>query len=301
MPDSSRLMPKRVCRSAVVAPATTPAPNAAAVASTGSPSATRSTAATAPPRVSEPSAVMSANSKIRKLMKTPRAISDRTSPIVKAPTSSSIEGLRRLPFPTQRREPARPAEELALADPRRPAVVDEEVQHAQRMLAFEEAGHGLLEVEEAVAEGAKAERDRVYVSPQAARPQGPELGDWPSVRTSDDTGEDGDRMNEGALGREAEPAPDPGIGEEIALCVADRRRAPQRRADEAGGLRNHHEPDGGRLRNLQAALEQPREPDRLLRARRLEPGEAAPLPLAREAVEHPHVGGKRARRHQIVG
>ena len=82
-------MLKRVWSTAVVMPASAPAAKAAAVARSGFTPATIRTAATAPPSVIDPSAVMSANSKIRKLTKMPNASSERMSPMVSAPISSS--------------------------------------------------------------------------------------------------------------------------------------------------------------------------------------------------------------------
>ena len=88
MPDSSRLMPNRVWISPVVAPAAAPASAATAVATIGCVPCTSSTAVTAAPSVIEPSAVMSEYSKMRKLMKTPSASSDRINPTVSAPMRS---------------------------------------------------------------------------------------------------------------------------------------------------------------------------------------------------------------------
>ncbi len=102
-------------------PASAPATKAAAVARSGCTWATISTAATAPPSVMEPSAVMSANSKIRKLTKTPNASSESMSPIVSAPISSSTASP--LPSARYRADPARAAHELALADAGGAAVV----------------------------------------------------------------------------------------------------------------------------------------------------------------------------------
>ena len=90
MPASSPLIRNRVCSTPVVAPASAPAANDAAVAAAGDRPATISTAVTAPPSVSDPSVVMSGKLKIRKLTKTPKASSDRISPMVNAPINSSM-------------------------------------------------------------------------------------------------------------------------------------------------------------------------------------------------------------------
>jgi len=84
------LILKRVCRVPVAIPAIAPATNAAAEAIIGCTCATISTATTAPPSVIDPSAVMSGKEKIRKLMKTPSASSDRMSPMVSAPINRSM-------------------------------------------------------------------------------------------------------------------------------------------------------------------------------------------------------------------
>src|SRR5438552_286893 len=131
MPDSSPLILKRVCRMPVAVPASAPAPNAAAVAAAGCTLATSSTPATAPPSVIEPSAVMSGNAKIRKLMKTPNASSDRIRPIVKAP-------MRRSTLRSDSRDPARAANQFALAGARRAAVVGQEVHDTHELIRLEE-------------------------------------------------------------------------------------------------------------------------------------------------------------------
>src|SRR5262245_30854665 len=99
-----------------------------------------STPVTAPPSVIEPSAVMSGNVKIRKLMKTPSASSDRIRPIVNAPMSRSMSG-RSLPGAGDRADPARAARELAFAGAGGAAVVVDEVQHALQPVGLEEGCH----------------------------------------------------------------------------------------------------------------------------------------------------------------
>src|SRR5215212_1815113 len=122
----------------VMVPASAPAANATTVASTGCTWATSRTAATDPPSVTDPSAVMSGNAKILKLMNTPSASSDRIKPIVTAPMSSSMVSDRGPGHERggDRRGPARTPDELALAGTRRPAIVVQQVQHAEQLFVF---------------------------------------------------------------------------------------------------------------------------------------------------------------------
>src|SRR5208283_5851637 len=87
IPESKEFILKRVCRVPVQVPASMPAPNAASEASGGLTPWTSSVAATEAPRVMEPSAVMSGNAKMRKLMNTPSARSERMQPMVKVVVS----------------------------------------------------------------------------------------------------------------------------------------------------------------------------------------------------------------------
>src|SRR5262245_51816913 len=146
MPASRRFTWKRACRSPVTVPATAPPANAAAVATRGGTSATRSTAAIAAPTVIEPSAVMSGKSKMRKLMNTPIASSERISPIVSAPSSSVMRGSR-ADYLCDRSEPAGAAREFALAATDGGSVVVQQVEHAQQLVGFEAARDGLAQLE----------------------------------------------------------------------------------------------------------------------------------------------------------
>src|SRR5262245_53136876 len=139
MPDSRPLILKRVWRMAVVAAASIPAPNATPCSTSGCTFAAMRTPATAPPSVIDPSAVMSGNAKMRKLMKTPNASSDRISPMVNAPTTSSMSG--------NRRDPARAAHELALAGTRGAAIVVQEMHHAEQLIRLEQPRDGVGEID----------------------------------------------------------------------------------------------------------------------------------------------------------
>src|SRR5262245_3762651 len=156
MPDSRPLILKRVCRMPVVAPAIAPAPNAAAVATSGCTCATSSTPVTAAPSVIDPSAVMSGNAKIRKLMKTPNASSDRMRPIVNAPMSSSM--LRDL------RQPARAADELGFTRTRRAAIVVQQMHHAHQLIRLEQPGDGVTQLDESLLNRPEPEGRRVQMA-----------------------------------------------------------------------------------------------------------------------------------------
>ena len=108
----------------VQAPAIIPAAKPATDASTGLVPCTISVAATDAPRVIDPSAVISGNAKIRKLMKTPRASSERMKPMVKVPMRRLIS-FERSSNLRRRTDPAGAADELALLCPGSLAVVGE--------------------------------------------------------------------------------------------------------------------------------------------------------------------------------
>src|SRR5262245_27927961 len=161
MPESRRLIPKRVWITAVVAPATVPATQATAVATRGSTCAVRSMAATAAPKVMEPSPVISGKSNTRKLTNTPSARSDRIAPIVKAPITNDISV--RLP-PGDRASPACAADELALPDPDYFASVVEQVEYAEEVLGLEQVRHRVPEIDAAMLQGAEREGRRVKMT-----------------------------------------------------------------------------------------------------------------------------------------
>src|SRR5580704_15267768 len=96
-------------------------------------------AATAAPSVIDPSAVISGNAKIRKLMNTPRASSERMHPMVNVPIRRLIsDSFSSDPFSCdlfsfdlrRRADPARAPDELALLWSRRLAVIGQQVEHA---------------------------------------------------------------------------------------------------------------------------------------------------------------------------
>ena len=127
---------KRVYSVPVQAPASIPAAKAASDASSGLVPCAISVAATAAPSVTDPSAVISGNAKIRKLMNTPRASSERMHPIVNVPISRLIcvslsSDLRR------RADPACAADELALLRPGRHAVIGQQVEYALQSFRLE--------------------------------------------------------------------------------------------------------------------------------------------------------------------
>jgi len=95
MPDSRPLILNLAASIPVTEPAINPAANPALVARTGLVPLTISAAATAAPSVLEPSAVISGKSKMRKLMNTPNARSERIKPMVKAPMSKLMQSSSR--------------------------------------------------------------------------------------------------------------------------------------------------------------------------------------------------------------
>src|ERR1700690_447138 len=112
-----------------------PAVKPARDASAGLTPRTSSVAATDAPRVIDPSAVMSGKAKIRKLMNTPKASSERMQPIVNVP-------IRRFMFVAVLSnlvggaDPARASNEFTLLRSRRLAVVSQKVQHSLQRLRF---------------------------------------------------------------------------------------------------------------------------------------------------------------------
>src|SRR5579863_348733 len=140
MPESSGLILKRVNNVPVVAPAIMPATKPASEASNGLTPRTISVAATAAPRVIEPSAVISGKAKMRKLMNTPSASSERMKPMVKVPISrlmcvglsvglSSDFG--------RSADPTRASDEFALLRAGGLASVGEQVEHALQSFRLE--------------------------------------------------------------------------------------------------------------------------------------------------------------------
>src|SRR4030095_800939 len=154
MPESRRLMPKRVWITPVVAPATAPATQARPVASTGSTWAVRSVAATAAPNVMDPSPGITGKSNTRKLTNPPSASSERIAPIVKAPITSDMSA--RFPH-ADGAGPACPPDEFALPDTDHVAGIVEQVQDAQEVLGLEQARHGVPEIDAAMLQWAERE------------------------------------------------------------------------------------------------------------------------------------------------
>src|SRR5215471_17629785 len=238
MPESRLLILNRVWRTAVAVPASAPAANAASVAAKGFTCATISTAATEPPSVIDPSVVMSGNSKIRKLMKTPNASRARIRPIVSAPMSSSMSG----PLAPRRRgdrsQPAGAAHELALAGAGRRAIVVQEVQHAQRRVGLEEGRDRLAQIDPSFLDRAERKRRGVQVTEasRAERPQIPHLRasrDGGHAVGGHDAGRERHAARERRLGGEGQARAQTGMREEVAVFRTRGRRAPQRGADEA--------------------------------------------------------------------
>src|ERR1039457_5318537 len=133
MPASRPLILNLVARTPVREPATNPAANAAADAIKGLGPLTISAAATAAPSALDPSAVMSGNSKIRKLMKTPNASRERMRPMVIAPISRLILDSFRRNFGYGSR-PERAAQEFAFSRSLDRAVVAEQMQDTLKRL-----------------------------------------------------------------------------------------------------------------------------------------------------------------------
>ena len=118
------------------APASIPATKPASDASTGLVPCTISVAATAAPRVTDPSTVISGNAKIRKLMNTPSASSERMHPIVNVPISRFIS----VPCSSNlshRTDPARASNELALPRSGCFAAVGQQVEYALQSFPLE--------------------------------------------------------------------------------------------------------------------------------------------------------------------
>src|SRR5262245_25715942 len=152
----------------VVAPASSPPAEPAAVASGAETPSTSSAAAIAAPSVSEPSVVMSGKRKTRKLTKTPSASSARIRPIVSDP-SSSVMRRSRAGDPGDGSHPADPAHELALPCPDPLARVAEQVQDALEDRALEERGDALAQLDAAARQRPVGERSGVEVARRSLR------------------------------------------------------------------------------------------------------------------------------------
>src|SRR5579862_5886293 len=145
IPESRELILKRVCSNPVQAPANIPAKKPASEASGGLTLCTSRIAATDAPRVIDPSAVMSGNAKIRKLIKTPKASSERISPMVKVP----IRRLMPVAFSLDigdGSDPASAAHKFALMRPGCLAVVRKKVEHALQALSLKQGGGGGFQI-----------------------------------------------------------------------------------------------------------------------------------------------------------
>src|SRR5690606_36194588 len=153
MPDSTRLIWKRVCNTPVTVPATMPLAKAAPVASSGCTPATSRTATTAAPSVMEPSAVMSGNENSRKLMKAPKASRDRIRPMVSAPSNRSMRSIPDSRGGRQQRAgPEGAAHEFALACSQQRALVMQQVQQPGYGIVAEQRRDGLAQVQRALAQ-----------------------------------------------------------------------------------------------------------------------------------------------------
>src|SRR5262245_37315114 len=163
MPARRPWIRKRVWSTPVAAPARSPPPAPASVASGAETPMPSRAAAIEAPSVSDPSVVMSGKRKTRKLTKTPRARRARIRPIVREPRSSvmrrSCGG-----DPADRGDPADPAPELALAAADPLARVVEQVEHPLQDRALEQRGDGLAQLDAAARQRPVRERCGVEVA-----------------------------------------------------------------------------------------------------------------------------------------
>src|SRR5271166_6158730 len=177
IPESKEFILKRVCRVPVQVPASMPAPNAASEASGGLTPWTSRVAATEAPRVMEPSAVISGNAKMRKLMNTPSASSERMQPMVKVPIRRLMVGALSLNS-RQGADPAGAAHELTLLRAGGLAVVCQQVKNALQIFRFEECGDSGFQVDLALRQGAVGESRSVKMPEHIGAQRAQMWSDW---------------------------------------------------------------------------------------------------------------------------